>query len=313
MPALLRYVVKRMLIGIPIVLGVTIILFIATRAIPADPIVLLAGERVTRERIEELRRMWGLDQPLYMQYLIWLYNILHGNMGVSIVTKQPVFDLIMERLPYTLQLTVTSLLIAYAAGIPMGVYAALRRGSLGDYAAIGFSTFFYSMPSYWLGLMLMVVFGLYLRVLPISGAGGPEHLVLPVLSLSLPSIATVVRLVRAEMLEVLMEDYVRTAFAKGLPSRLVHLRHALRNALIPVTVLFFLQLPWLIGGAVVIETVFAWPGMGRLLYNAIIQLDYPVIQGIILIIAVLTVASNTLGDIILAALDPRIRLERGGE
>lgn len=313
MTVLLRYIAKKIAIGIPVILGVTIILFITMRVVPADPITLLAGERVTQERIEELKIKWGLDQPLHIQYLIWLSHIIRGDMGISIVTKQPVYNLIVERLPYTLQLTLTSLILAYIIGIPVGVYAALKRGGLGDYAAIGFSTFFYSIPNYWLGLMLMIIFGLYMKILPISGAGSLQHLILPVLSLSLPSIATIVRLIRAEMLEVLMEDYVRTAFAKGLPSSRVYLRHALRNALIPVTVLFFLNIPWLIGGAVVIETVFAWPGMGRLLYNAIIQLDYPVIQGVIFIIAVLTVISNTLGDIILAIMDPRIRLERGAE
>ena len=309
MTALLRYIIKKIAIGIPVILGVTIILFITMRVIPADPVTLMVGERVTQERILEIKREWGLDKPLYIQYIVWLTHIITGDMGISIVTKQPVSSLIAERLPYTLQLTLTSLVLAYVIGIPIGVYAALKRGGVGDYAAIGFSTFFYSSPNYWLGLMLMLIFGLYLRILPISGAGTLQHLILPVLSLALPSVATIVRLVRAEMLEVLMEDYVRTAFAKGLPHQRVYLRHALRNALIPVTVLFFLNLPWLIGGAVVIETVFAWPGMGRLLYNAIIQLDYPVIQGIILIIAVLTVASNTIGDIILAIIDPRIRLE----
>ncbi len=312
MAGMLKYAVKKIFLGIPAILGVSIILFSIMHMIPGDPIVLIVGERVDPSRIEELREAWGLNKPIYIQYFYWLSHFIQGDFGTSIIHRQPVSDLIFSRLPFTIELTLTSLIIAYIIGIPIGVVAALKRGSWIDYLAMGFAIFFYSMPGFWLGLMLMLLFGLYLKWLPLSGYSGPESLILPALTLALPSIAMIARLIRSEMLEVLTEDYVRTAWAKGLPSRTVIFRHAFKNALIPVIVMFFLQLPWLIGGAVVIETVFAWPGMGRLLYKSIVRQDYPVVQAIILIIAILTVISNILGDIVSAILDPRIRLEEAG-
>ncbi len=310
--SLIKYIVKKALLGIPTILLVSLLLFLIMHSIPGDPIKLIAGERVDPSRVEELRRIWGLDKPLYIQYFYWLVRLLQGDFGVSIVTKQKVSYLILSRLPYTIELTLTSLLISYLIGVPTGIIASLSRGSKLDFALMSMVAFFMSLPNYWLGLMLMLLFGLYLGLLPISGYSGPESLILPVITLALRPIAMIARLVRSEMLEVLSEDYIRTAWAKGLPERLVIFRHALRNSLIPVVVMFFLDLPWLIGGSVVIETVFAWPGMGRLLYRSIIVQDYPVVQGIILIIGVLTVISNIIGDIVSAVLDPRIRIG-GGE
>jgi len=277
----------------------------------ADPIKLIASERVTPQRIEELRRSWGLDQPIYVQYFYWLSHTMVGDFGYSIVTRLPVSLQIWSRLPFTLELTLTSLALSYVLGIPIGVMAALKRGTFLDSTTMTMATFFYSMPTYWLGLMLMLIFGSYLRWFPISGSLGFESMILPTVTLTLPYVAMSARIVRTEMLDVLTEDYVRTAWAKGLPSRRVILRHALRNALIPLTVMFFLDLPWIIGGAVIVETVFAWPGMGRLLYKSILKQDYPVVQAIVLIIAILTVVCNILGDIISAILDPRIRVEKG--
>jgi ABC-type dipeptide/oligopeptide/nickel transport system permease component len=200
--------------------------------------------------------------------------------------------------------------LSYVFGIPIGVVAALKRGTAVDNITVGVATFFYSMPTYWLGLILMLTFGLYLRWFPISGSSSLESMVLPLLTLTLPYVAMSARIVRTEMLEVLTEDYVRTAWAKGLPSRRVILRHALRNALIPLTVMFFLDLPWIIGGAVIVESVFAWPGMGSLLYKSILKQDYPVVQALVLVITILTVVCNILGDIVSAFLDPRIRVEK---
>jgi len=308
--AMLRYVTKKLLIGAVIVILVPTFIFLIMQLVPGDPITLMAGERATRERIEELKRIWGLDKPAYIQYLYWLRNLLTGNMGYSYVHKQPVAYLIKSRLFYTIVLTLPALLLSFIIGIPLGVIAALKRETLIDDLTEGVVTFLYSMPTYWLGLMLMLIFGLRLGWFPISGASGVKSAVLPILTYALPSIATSARTARTEMLEVLTEDYVRTAWAKGLPSRKVILSHALRNALIPVTVMFFLSLPWIIGGAVIIETVFAWPGMGSLLYKSIVKQDYPVVQAIVFIIAVLTVICNILGDIIAAFLDPRIRLEQ---
>jgi peptide/nickel transport system permease protein len=310
---LLTYVVKKLLIGIPVIFGVTIILFYIMYMLPGDPIkLLLAGERVTPAKIEELRRAWGLDQPVYIQYFYWLSHVVRGDLGVSIVTKEPVTLLISQRLPYTLALMLISTLLSYAIGVLSGVLTALRRGTLVDSVVSITGIVGYSIPGFWFGLMLMLAFGRYLQILPISGYEGPHSLILPALSLALPSSAYVMRLTRAEMIEVLNEDYIRTAWAKGLNERRVLLVHALRNAMIPVVVMFFLDIPWLIGGAVVIETLFALPGMGRLLYVSIIRQDYAVVQGIVLIITVLTVVFNTLGDIVVVVLDPRVRVERGG-
>ena len=310
MSALLRYSMKKVVIGIPVVFFVSLFIFLLMQMMPGDPIRLIAGERVTPERIEELRRSWGLNQPIYIQYFYWLSHLIVGDFGFSYVTRLPVSLLVWSRLPYTIELTLTSLALSYVLGIPIGVIAALKRGTLLDNTTIGISTFFYSMPTYWLGLMLMLTFGLYLRWFPISGASSFESMVLPTLTLTLPYVAMSARIVRTEMLDVLTEDYVRTAWAKGLPSRRVILRHALRNALIPLTVMFFLDLPWIIGGAVIVETVFAWPGMGSLLYKSVVRQDYPVVQAIVLVIAILTVVCNILGDIVAAFLDPRIRVEK---
>jgi ABC-type dipeptide/oligopeptide/nickel transport system permease component len=309
---LLTYITKKLLIGIPVIFGVTIILFYIMYILPGDPIqLLLSGERVTPERVEELRRAWGLDQPVYVQYFYWLSRIIRGDLGISIVTKQPVSLLILQRLPYTLALMLTSILLSYVIGVLTGIITALKRGSLLDSILSTSSIICYSIPGFWFGLILMLVFAYYLRLFPVSGYEGWHSLILPALSLALPSSAYVMRLTRAEMIEVLGEDYIRTAWAKGLSKRRVLLVHALRNAMIPVVTMFFLDLPWLMGGAVVIETLFALPGMGRLLYVSILKQDYPVVQGIVLIITILTVVCNTLGDVVIAILDPRIRFERG--
>ncbi|MEM0474840.1 MAG: ABC transporter permease [Zestosphaera sp.] len=310
---LLTYVAKKLLIGIPVIFGVTIILFYIMYMLPGDPIkLLLAGERVTPAKIEELRRAWGLDQPIYIQYFYWLSHVIRGDLGVSIVTKEQVSSLISQRLPYTMMLMLISTLLSYSIGVTTGLLTALKRGTLVDSVISVAGVASYSIPGFWFGLMLMLVFGYYLKLLPISGYEGLHSLILPALSLALPSSAYVMRLTRAEMIEVLNEDYIRTAWAKGLNKKRVLLVHALRNAMIPVVVMFFLDVPWLIGGAVVIETLFALPGMGRLLYVSIIRQDYAVVQGIVLIITVLTVVFNTLGDIVVAVLDPRVRIEKGG-
>jgi ABC-type dipeptide/oligopeptide/nickel transport system permease component len=299
------------LLGIPVVLLVSLFIFLLMQMLPGDPLeLMLLGERVTPEKIEELKRSWGLDQPVYIQFFYWLSHVMTGDFGYSIITRLPVSQLIWPRLPYTIQLSFTALVLSYVLGIPIGVVAALKKGTVVDNMIIGVATFFYSMPTYWLGLILMLTFGLYLRWFPISGASSLESMALPLLTLTLPYVAMSARIVRTEMLEVLTEDYVRTAWAKGLPSRRVILRHALRNALIPLTVMFFLDLPWIFGGAVIVETVFAWPGMGTLLYKSILKQDYPVVQAIVLVITILTVICSILGDIVSALLDPRIRIEK---
>jgi ABC-type dipeptide/oligopeptide/nickel transport system permease component len=307
---ILSYAAKRLLIGFFIVIFVSLILFIFMQLLPGDPITLLtAGERVSQQRIEELRRAWGLDQPIYIQFFFWLSHMLQGDFGTSFVFKLPVVRVVLPRIPATLQLTITALMISYIFGIILGTLSAVRRGLLSERILTGFYTFLYSIPTYWLGAMLMLAFGFYLRVLPISGYGTPAHLVLPASTLALPSIAIFARMMRTEVLETLYEEYVRTAMAKGLPRYVVLFKHVMRNALIPVTVLFFLELPWTIGGAVIVEAIFSWPGMGNLLYRSILMQDYPVVMLIIFLISILTVISNVIGDILTAILDPRITLK----
>jgi len=304
---LTEYTIKRLIIGVFIILAVTVILFGIMQAMPGDPIELLAGERVSPEKIAQLKAQWGLDKPVYMQYFYWLSRIIRGDFGRSMVTKLPVIELIKARLPYTLLLTGSALIVEYVIAIPLGLLAALKWGSKTDHVVVTLSIVLWSMPSFWLGVLLMIIFAIKLNLLPLSGYSGLKSLILPLLTLSLPSLAGTLRLTRSEVLEVLREDYVLTAYAKGLPKYKVLIKHVLRNALVPVTVMFFLYLPWLIGGAVIVETVFAWPGMGRLLWKSITVQDYPVVQAIIFIIALLTVISNTIGDIVSAVLDPRIR------
>ncbi len=303
----MEYTIKRLIIGIFIILAVTVILFGIMHAMPGDPIELLAGERVSPERIAQLKAQWGLDKPMYIQYFYWLSRIIRGDFGTSMVTKLPVIELIKARLPYTLLLTGSALIVQYIIAIPLGLLAALKWNSKIDRIVVTLSIVLWSMPNFWLGVLLMIIFGIKLNLLPLSGYSGLKSLILPLLTLSLPSLAGTLRLTRSEVLEVLREDYVLTAYAKGLPKYKVLIKHVLRNALIPVTVMFFLYLPWLIGGSVIVETVFAWPGMGRLLWKSITVQDYAVVQAIIFIIALLTVISNTIGDIVSAVLDPRIR------
>ncbi len=292
------------------VLVVTVVLFSVMQLMPGDPIRLIADpSRIPAHRIEELREQWGLDRPAYIQYFYWLGNLLRGDFGQSIVTGQKVSVLILARLPYTLMLAVSSLLLHYAIAVPLGLLAATRVNSRLDWAIVVSTAALRAVPGFWLGILLMLLFAINLGWFPISGYHGVSSLVLPVATLTLPLLGGTVRLTRSEVLETIRESYVLTAYAKGLRERSVILRHVLRNALIPVTVMFFLYLPWVVGGSVIVENVFAWPGMGRLLWNSIINQDLPVVQGIIMIIASLTVLSNTIGDIISGLLDPRIRIE----
>ena len=309
MNGVIHYVIKRLLMGIAIVLFVSVLVFAIMQAMPGDPIDLMVDTRVSPERVAELKARWGLDEPPVVQYFYWLGNILQGDFGTSVSMKQSVGDLIMQRLPYTLMLTGAALLIEYLISIPLGLLAATRKDKPADKALTVGTIVLWSMPQFWLGVLLMFIFSITLGVLPVSGYSGFSSLILPAFSLALPTLAQIFRLTRSEVLDVMRERYVMTANAKGLSSRKVLIKHILRNALIPVTVMFFLSLPWLIGGAVVVENVFAWPGMGQLLWKAISKQDFMVVQGIIFVITVLTVICNLIGDIISGILDPRIRLE----
>lgn len=305
----IHFAVKRLIMGIAIVLFVSVIVFAIMQAMPGDPIDLMVDTRVSEERVAELKAQWGLDKPAIVQYFYWLGNILQGDFGMSVSMKQNVGDLIMQRLPYTLMLTGAALLIEYLIAIPLGLLAAVKKDRLTDKALTVGTIVLWSMPQFWLGVLLMFIFSITLGVLPLSGYSGFTSLILPAFTLALPTLAQIFRLTRSEVLDVMRERYVMTANAKGLSSKKVLIKHILRNALIPVTVMFFLSLPWLIGGAVVVENVFAWPGMGQLLWKAISKQDFMVVQGIIFVITILTVICNLIGDIISGILDPRIRLE----
>jgi peptide/nickel transport system permease protein len=305
---MLRYILKRLLFAIPVILGVTLIAFLILYLTPGDPVDIMLGSRATPEAKAALRAQLGLDKPIPVQYGIWLSNIARGDFGKSLISKQPVVKSIADRLPYTLALTLTALLLSVIVGIPVGVLAAIKQNSVVDHVSMGAAMFFYSVPNFWLGLMLMLIFSLTLQWLPVSGAYEWKSLILPALALGLPQIGSIARLMRAETLEVKREEYVLTARAKGVSEWIVTFKHILRNAAIPVIVVLFLALPWLIGGSVVIETIFAWPGMGQLMYQAILQKDFPVIQALLLIIAFLTVAFNLMGDVVAGLMDPRIRV-----
>ena len=305
----LRYVAKRLIMGVGIVIFVSVLVFAIMQAMPGDPIDLMVDTRVSPERVAELKAQWGLDEPPIVQYFVWLGNILQGDFGMSVSMKQNVSDLILQRLPYTLMLTGAALLIEYLIAIPLGLWAAVKKDKAVDKSLTVGTIVLWSMPQFWLGVLFMLIFAIWLGVLPLSGWSGPSSLILPALTLALPTLAQIFRLTRSEVLDVMRERYVMTARAKGIEGRRVLIRHVLRNALIPVTVMFFLSLPWLIGGAVVVENVFAWPGMGQMLWRAISKQDFMVVQGVIFVITVLTVICNLIGDIISGILDPRIRLE----
>lgn len=306
---IMRFIAKRLAIGVLVVLFVTILVFAIMQMMPGDTIDLMVDTRVSAEKVAEIKAQWGLDKPPVVQYFYWLKNILQGDFGTSISLKQGVKELILQRLPYTLMLTGASLLIEYLIAIPLGLWAAVKKNKLPDKVLTVSTIVLWSMPPFWLGVLFMLVFSIWLGVLPLSGWSGLKSLILPAFTLALPTLAQIFRLTRSEVLDVLDEKFVTTAHAKGLKNKIVLFRHVLRNAMIPVTVMFFLSLPWLIGGSVVVENVFAWPGMGQLLFKAISKQDFVIVQGVVLVITVLTVICNLIGDIVAGILDPRIRLE----
>ena len=265
MNGIVHYVIKRLIMGIGIVIFVSVIVFAIMQAMPGDPIDLMVDTRVSEERVAELKAQWGLDEPPIVQYFYWLGNIVQGDFGMSVSMKQGVGDLIMQRLPYTLMLTGAALLIEYIIAIPLGLWAAVKKDKAVDKTLTVGTIVLWSMPQFWLGVLFMLIFSITLGILPLSGYSGPSSLILPALTLALPTLAQIFRLTRSEVLDVMRERYVMTARAKGIEGKSVLVKHVLRNALIPVTVMFFLSLPWLIGGAVVVENVFAWPVSKRFL------------------------------------------------
>jgi peptide/nickel transport system permease protein len=306
----LRYVRTRLLAALPVLLGVSILVFSMLHLLPGDPAQIILGEAVTSAQdLARLRRELGFDAPLHVQYARFLGRALSGDLGRSLQSRRPVLDEILAQLPSTVQLTLAGLALAVVVGVVLGVAAATHRGSWADTLCMLLALGGLSMPAFWLGLMLIFFFALQLGWLPATGQGGLARLVLPALTLGYGAAGVIARLVRSSMLEVLRIEYVTTARSKGLAERRVVYRHALRNALIPVITIVGLQFGALLGGTVVIETVFARQGIGRLLVGAILYKDFPLVQGIVLFTASAYVLVNFLVDLGYALTDPRIRYE----
>lgn len=303
-----RFLTRRLVLLVFVVWGVVSLTFIVTLK-AGDPAAFMYHIRETKEEIEELRRRLGLDRPLHEQYLNYLVKAVQGDFGSSIRHRQPATALILDRLPYTLLLGGLALIISFFLALPIGVLAAVKRGTSLDGLTMLFALVGQAIPVFWLGILLILIFGVWLRWLPVSGAGSLKHLVLPVATLAAYPLARNARLVRSSVLEVLGREYVTTARAKGLKDWTVLIRHVLRNALMPIMTLNALDLGSLLGGAVITESVFGWPGMGRLTVLAIRDWDYPVVQAGVALIAMTYVLANLLVDLLYLALDPRIRLE----
>jgi ABC-type dipeptide/oligopeptide/nickel transport system permease component len=300
------YIIKRLLLAIPTIFGVIFIVMLTIELVPGDPAELMLGEHATKEAVQNVRTALGLDKPLLTRYFLYLKNLAKGDMGRSIRENRAVTKEISDVWPATLELTIAAMAIAILIGITVGILSAVKPNSYFDNLNRIISLFGLSMPVFWTGLVLIVIFSFWLRLLPIGGIGSFRHLILPAFTLSLPSIAMISRMTRSSLLEVLQEDYVRTARAKGLSKRAVILRHALKNALIPIVTLSGLQMGQLMGGAILTETVFAWPGLGRLMVRAIFARDYILLQGAVLVFALAFVMINLIVDISYSFLDPRV-------
>jgi peptide/nickel transport system permease protein len=314
------YVVRRLLMGVVVLILVSLLVFFAMRLLPSDPITMFITESQSKEftdmQIAELKKQFGLDKPMVVQYINWLGGIVtHGDLGQSIMYRAPVAQEITRRIPITFNLGIVAFIVGFLIGIPAGILCAVRRGQWVDTLVTTLANLGITVPAFWLGLMLIYIFGLWLHWLPVQGYTSPftnfwlnvRQMVMPVICLSLFSIASNCRQTRSSMLEVMRQDYIRTAWSKGLREQMVIIRHALKNGLIPVVTLSAMGLSMIIGGSVIIETVFNIPGMGRLAVTAIQNQDYPYVQGIVLIISAFIMLLNILVDLLYGWLDPRIR------
>lgn len=304
---MVKYAIRKLAFTILVLLGAATLAFILLHSIPGDTAEALAGPQATAEDVENLRRAMGLDAPIIEQYFVYIKNLLHGDLGISYTKNMPVFDIVAAAWPGTLRLAVCSMIIAVALGVPVGIFAAVRRGSIGDTIAMIVSFIGVSMPSFWLALLLIIEFSVRHEWLPFYGCTGPSSYILPSMTLGLGVAANIARLTRTSMLEILGQDYIRTAKGKGVPRQRVIWLHALRNAAVPVVTIIGLQFGVLLGGQVVTETVFSWPGIGRMIVDAINGRDLQVVQGGILILALTFAVINLITDLIYAVLDPRIR------
>lgn len=306
-----QYIARRLLLTIPVVVGVSLLVFSMIRLIPGDPARAMAGVNATPEFIEQTRLRLGLDQPLYIQYGQFAVSLLRGDLGNSVFSGRPVTQEIGERFPRTLLLATVALLISTTLGITAGVISATRRNSIFDNVSMFLALVGVAAPVFWMALMLQLLFSVQLRWLPATGIGTVAHIVLPAITLGMSSAALMARITRSSMLDVLRQEYITTARSKGLIERVVVNKHALKNALIPVVTVLGLQFGTLLGGAVLTETVFSWPGVGRLLVDSILRRDYPVVQGTVMLLAFTFVIINLVVDVLYAVLDPRIHYQAG--
>jgi ABC-type dipeptide/oligopeptide/nickel transport system permease component len=306
---MIRYLSFRLLLALPALWLILTMVFMLAHIVPGDPVAQMLGEGARADDLQQLRHTLGLDLPLPVQYGRYLEGIAHGNLGESFRFQQPVLQVVISHYPATLELAFVALLVCIGIGIPAGLFAAQRRGTSADHAVGVFTLFGLSVPNFALGPVLILIFSVILSWLPVSGRGGPSHLFLPAITLGAALAAILTRMVRTSVIEELSSDYVRTARAKGLTDAAVLFRHAFRNALIPILTILGLQFGTLLAGTIVTESIFSWPGVGRLAVQAIEARDYPLLQGCILLIAVSYVLVNLLTDLVYAAVDPRVRFE----
>jgi peptide/nickel transport system permease protein len=331
------YIIKRLLQIIPVVLGVTLITFALIHLAPGDPVITMVGQHATQLEIEEARAKLGLDQPMYIQYFIWLGNVLHGDLGRSIISHEQVTTEIASRFPNTIELAISAMIFAILIGVIAGIISATKQYSVADYSVMGIALFGISMPVFWLGIMLMMIFGVFLGWLPIGGridllipfhritgvmvfdsfitGNGAAlisvltHLILPAIALGTIPMAFIARTTRSSMLEILRQDFIRTERAKGLSERKVIYKHAIRNAMVPVVTVIGLNFGLLLSGAILTETVFSWPGVGRLVVDAVYDRDYPLVIGCVLVFALVFVIVNLITDLLYTYIDPRIHYD----
>lgn len=305
------YIIRRLLQGIVVLALVSFLTFLVMYFSPGDPARLMVGEGyVTEEQLEAIREQWGFNEPFHVQYWTWLTNLLQGDLGTSFLSPGvPISDMIIDAAGMTLQLTALSFIFSILIAIPVGVIAAIKRYSWFDYLSVFGSTLGVAIPNFWIGLMLIVLFSVQLGWLPLYGSGSWQAYLLPVFVLAFEEVAALARLTRGTTIEVLGQDYVNTARSKGLAPRLVTVRHVVRNALLPVITLIGYRAAFILSGSIVVETIFAWPGLGRLFFTAITSQDFQVVQAIVLLLSIVVVLINILTDLTYAIIDPRVRVQ----
>lgn len=305
----INYIIKRFLVAIPVMIGVMLIIFLLLNVVPGDPITLMMREHIKPELIERMREQMGLDDPVMVRFFTYLLNALHGDFGVSYKLNRNVTDLIVNAFPHTLRLSLFAALIAWVIGIPTGIISAVKQNTYVDRFFMSFSLLGVSMPVFWAALMLQYVFAFKLKMLPVSGYETWRHLLMPAIVLGWSSAGTIARLTRSSLLEIMKNDFVRTARAKGLREMGVVVGHALKNAMLPVVTMMAIQVASLLSGAVITESVFGIPGIGRLAVNSIQNRDMPLLQGTVVFTTILIIAGNLVADILYSVIDPRIRVE----